>query len=857
MRTTGVSTGPGEDVLALLPWLLGPDPASPPPVGGPDEGMKDVVALLPWLAEVDPRPPVPSQQAVDEGMKEVVALLPWLAEVVSPPWPLEQPDIDEVAELLPWLREPVPDDALALADLDDLDTLRDLFPIEPALPWLAGDDEEGAVHPIKKSYDDRLRHHAWLGVNAPKVGRYADPDHQVYGTTADILADLDSLGARYIRQPAGADLVWPEGVEIPVVGLAADGTLAGDDNAAGDEMYERVFTAPHDDGYGHTLGTDEGSALATHLLAFLEELSGHNQRAVLTIFSGGNLGFTNSRASSNVDASGEYNITDPAGVSTVDWSSAHLSAPDIAWWGTGDTFSFSEYVSGAQGGFDALSTSLQGYDPAADRGFLVQTMDWRSPYKLKYLYYIGWAYGKLLAAVNEVYEAAHKQEIWSLIAGIEFFNEANGASTFNILGVGELVDRSGAITYQARCYSLALREIVRGFQQALADSGLARPLPLWLPSLAGYKVPDSAATDASWFTFDALLSFQRSLCTALVTDFSAVVTGAPTADFSWFQNQDYHYYNYRENQAAGPIFRLAAELSSLRRTFLPLAAGGTGVQDLAGHSLTISVSETAAADDTSPDLIALQAYRYLDDLNSRLLLTSDVSERFQAREVWRRLSVASIQARRVAWHTHMATVEGSPGSTSGFSYTGLRRDVPLAEDTSPNDVEQRMSHWAYKRLAGLAAISTNPLVDGQIIAAFVNSLPRSMDRFQMDFDPSKIRHVGIAIHFVKRLDEHWYLLQIDPTSTVATTITATLSVRGYIGPGDNELWAAVPPTMTATLAGSGTGFATRAPDSATWDAPLATGPGMDPFTIRFDGTLFDPWDPVLVKSTNLLYVTWG
>lgn len=397
-------------------------------------------------------------------------------------------------------------------------------------------------------------------------------------------------------------------------------------------------------------------------------------------------------------------------------------------------------------------------------------------------------------------------------------------------------------------------------------------------SIASYKDPGVVVATGTTPTFETTHYFQRALCQHLVelfrNDYSVTNSDVPPVDFTWFASQDYHYYNYKPAHQPGLIIRLAAEIKALHDTMLPTALGGVDVVGAAGHDVTISVCETGAAADTAN--IRAAEYPY-----TAAVMTAAEADRFQARDLWRRLAVAATQARYVAWHSHMASVEMTAGLSAGFLYTGLRYDVPFESNYDPNTVNERPSYYAYQRFTSLAA--TDAPYNWQIIARFTNPLPTPMiDYFHTGTSTLLPEDIAIAIHFVKGRDLHWYLLMIDPSAdlgafgatrvlpahfprpsttqhTYAVATLAPLPLLGtHLGTADLEVWASVPGPSPFDPAlrynpGDGATFPTQLPD-ASWTAATAAPRAVSSHEVRFSGP---DTDPVLISSNRPLSVVWS
>lgn len=694
--------------------------------------------------------------------------------------------------------------------------------------------------------------HASVGINAPKLLEYETGDgaRAIYGSTASILDDLGALGVGIVRQPSNADLGWPRDVEVPQV-------------ANGEEMYTAAFQ----------------ETPKANLAALFEEMRGRSspQKVVLTLFSGGSNNFK------YTEPSGEYDTS--VGVGGLTWPSTHAGVA-LSLWDTATTYTINEYVLADlwnSGGTGTYST-----DPAsADYQWYMGSLDLRSRYKLKYIYYIGYAIGRLLIEVNGDYRTTHGEDIWDMIEALEVFNESNHANPFfnNYLhprGFTWLMNSNTVVETQARFWSLGVREMVRGIQHVFAgetrsfDGGASLvplTLPLWMPSLAMYFdtgtiIPDDVHQGEALYqaTFANTLLFQEKLCHYLLQDFATDATDNPDAaalacnvDFSWFTNQDYHYYNYKDNQSPGLILRLAAEVQALRRTFRSVAHGGLDVIRTAGHPVTISVCENGAAANLA-NIPYANTFFYMDPAG-----TSTSPEQFQAREVWRRLAVAATGGRYVAWHTHMSYRTGIPDDTTGFSYMGLREDDLGANPsiTTASLVTQRLSWWAYQRFASLAVDDGTSPFDGQIVARFATTLPSTTDYFQ-GANLADVSFVGIAIHFIRSATEHYYLLMIDPSVDHRSwaDLHVTLRTLDGVAADFSQLYTIPAVRGTVTTPTDTSILPTETADSS-WDAVIPDDATAGVYYTQNTASYTVPqafrpdMDPVLVRCTAPVTVTWA
>lgn len=439
------------------------------------------------------------------------------------------------------------------------------------------------------------------------------------------------------------------------------------------------------------------------------------------------------------------------------------------------------------------------------------------------------------------------------LLGLEVFNEVDKASTVYMNGVGDLTSPENTLNAAARLWAMAAREFVRGLQSAFADEGSGITLPLWLPSLAMYSDQGSTVVVNSPPTFATVLYFQQRLCSWLVELFgndAKEFPDAPRVDFSWFQNQDYHYYNYRNNQAPGPIRRLLAETHALRQTFRDIDHGGTGVDALAGHRVTLSVCENGAPAD----------YGNIDPTIFKYLVVQPTSmEPFQARELWRRLATAAITSRFVGWHTPMSYLEASAGVTIGFVYLGLRDDSgisdPAAGTYPPNasSINERLSWWVYQLFASLLCTVTTPPLAGQIVARWAGAAPSSSDYYRT-YSGSSIDDMGIVIHFMVAIDLHYYLIMIDPCADLGFSKTVTLTVRRHHRADFNQIPSV--PDPTAVAYGATPSNAWEFPrGSPNWAAPTLLASHVTSYT--FPSPLGADGDPVLVSCSEVLDITWS
>ena len=810
------------EFFALRPWLLEQPPSTAVPTLG---SIEEVYATLPWLGEAPPKPTGPEPGS----WEEVIALKPWLAWGEVEPSGSEPGSWEEVLVLKPWLGA---QGELPGIDFDGIEGID----IDAGAP----SEVTFGVRPIYR----RRQPYALLGVNAPKVllsdGIDAKPNKATYGSTDTILGDLESLGATFLRQPIRAEMVWPAGAEVPAV-------------ADGQAMYDAVFAGSTQelnliDMFMRLTPRSDGNAEIAYPY--------HPMRVVLSLFSDG------INSVNYVDSSGEYPDAtgagaDATGVVGLVWPSDQHDAATVTedWQGT--VYNIAQYFSADH--FDGATYTYAPRAGSDDYGWVYGTLDLRSPYKLKYIYYIGYALGRMLLVVNDAVVAAGHDPIWASILGVEVFNDSNKASPFmdytnDSAGHDNLATASGAVAASARFWSLAVREMVRGIVEVFGDHA-GPSLPLWLPSLAMYLDDGTVpATDVAP-TFGDVLTFQQALCGYLVSDFATEAD----IDLTWFVNQDYHYYNYRSNQAPGLILRLVAEMAALKATFLPVRHGGQGIVTAAGHQVTISVCESGAPADL--DNIDRSTFPYMGFAAS--------ADRFQAREVWRRLAAAATVSRYVCWHTHMSILT-LPPDTTGFGYLGLRTDSGLPAHyehgvytvVSPNDVEQRLSWWAYHRFASLAFEHGDVR---HIIARFVKPLPATAAYYQdSTISFSDIDYVGIVIEFTsgtRTSKVYNYLVMIDPVAPLYTSSFIRLSTSDG-STQTIEQWDTIPPEDTSTYTPvaaptDGLSFPSSAPPAA-WDSPTLTisstsfpPPSDAPLVVTVDA------DPILIRCRQPLVVAWS
>ena len=244
-------------------------------------------------------------------------------------------------------------------------------------------------------------------------------------------------------------------------------------------------------------------------------------------------------------------------------------------------------------------------------------------------------------------------------------------------------------------------------------------------------------------------------------------------------------------------------------------------------------------------------------------------DRFQAREVWRRLAAAATVSRYVCWHTHMSILT-LPPDTTGFGYLGLRTDSGLPAHyehgvytvVSPNDVEQRLSWWAYHRFASLAFEHGDVR---HIIARFVKPLPATAAYYQdSTISFSDIDYVGIVIEFTsgtRTSKVYNYLVMIDPVAPLYTSSFIRLSTSDG-STQTIEQWDTIPPEDTSTYTPvaaptDGLSFPSSAPPAA-WDSPTLTisstsfpPPSDAPLVVTVDA------DPILIRCRQPLVVAWS
>lgn len=805
---------------------------------------------------------------------ELLHRLPWLRPTVRPHRPVPPPSpprpapgsVQDIVRTLPWLAgsagsTPSPASTVAVAGPPSL--------VASATSGVGGAAEgppegEGAeatapgpALPEGLTPPGAITQRALPGLNAPKLFRYIDeattPSDVSYGDVDTILADMVAVGARFFRQPTDVDLTV-DNVTLPVV-------------ASGEELYAALFAASEQE--------DRLVSLFSRITPSADGLAPtYDLRVVLTLFT---LGRNDSSFS---DRTGEYDTsvvdsTLPPGVVGLGWDSGHGSS-SVRFW-DGAAWTLDQYVSAQD-----LATPGTYTAHPADQSWVYGTLDMRSPYKLMYLYHMGYALGLMLLEVNrQLVEVLSSAPIWSRILGIEVCNEVNKTNPLYNYDDGTH-GNLGALgtTYEASAtlWAWGVCELVRGFQHALSDAvaagaagatGLPERLPLWLPSMATYYADGytTAATSGQPNVVN-ILDFHAALCEKLIEVFDPTndATRCPEApfqpDLSWFVNQDYHFYHYREDQAAGPILRLIGELSSMRENFR-----ASSFFDAVGHNVTLSVCEIgAAADDANIDK-DVGAFEYMD---ATRFPTTTTPDRFQAREVWRRLAVAAIRARYFAWHTHMSVLADA-GDATGYHYLGLREDAlsPPSRDVFGNlvvvpasEVDTRMSWWAYQRLVNMAVTDgpyRAPEDVGAIAARLINPRFRpppsdvSAHAYFHTLSQSDPELMLLVVHFQIAEDDHAYLIMLDATTSPAavSAVSATLATES----GESVeyyQWSTVPASVAQASAGaSESDFPVDTADTG-WDTGVSLGSGS---SIELPGLVIDQ-DPVLIRTTQRLQVIW-
>jgi hypothetical protein len=426
-----------------------------------------------------------------------------------------------------------------------------------------------------------------------------------------------------------ANLLWPTDVVIPVLARRLIGT--GYDISPLKDLFRDYVSS------GASYPREE-------LLTLLfQQADAWGIDIVLTIIDqgagGGSFAFA--------DPLGEFGANAPA----MTWSEDHIGQEvDLAPFG-GATAGFAS-VELAMGGSGRMAVS-----DARQRAWLLGTFDTRSPYKRQYAQFMAQAICEVLLEID----ATMGGRVRARLLAIELFNEINTTCLVS-LGVGFPYDGAAA-------WAQTVGSVYRGIAAAFDAAGVALP-DLWLPSLA------SGGLYQPWGIYGALASdttlrFNQELLSELVSELGSL---------SMFANQDMHWYHF----------------GGLMEPDRPSACIVQDVQGLAaqhadtGADLTVSVCETGI-----PGRVAVTVGHVDTGAYSYMARVTDLAEwdRFQAREAWRRLTLALVGgAKYVAWHSFL-----SEGGSGNFAGCGLREDDSSV--TAANQSDPRPAWSAFSRVA--------------------------------------------------------------------------------------------------------------------------------------------------------------
>lgn len=835
-----------RELRAMLPHLF---PAAPPPAPTP----VDVQKVLPWLSEAWPGHARPAEieaakaQIVD-SMRGVLAE----AGYAEPGALAVSPGVDAALERM--VAAAVQAKKAGLGGLlTDTPVLGDPLHGVRRTGW-AGKDKRPAPGPLPERLRYPLFDSNHLGFNAPRVLHYETTGEMKYGDTPNVLRDLATLGATYFRQPTAVDLTWPV-----------------------DPFTNELARVPVESGHGELRAVLDRAGVTTNLTSLFQylilqatdgewNLTGTPLKVVLT--------FLNVQSPHGNIADPEDELWSPQRkansndtVVQLPWSGDHATKR-ITWWdGT-------EYAFDAIGGVYGAARTLSG--APGDGTVLFEGLDPRSPYKLMYVYLIARAFAEVLIEVDALiagwwhrYASSPAPSIFDYILGIELCNEVNVKNL--VIGPDEVVDLGAS----ALLWMHVAWEGMRGFQEVL--SGAGRTVDFWLPSLWSYPQAEPPVSVHYPQRFSDVLAFDSWLAAlmALQAVYDATLRTPFVVDTRWVANQDYHFYHQKADSGAA-ILRLRAEITALRRA---LAVLGSDRFD----APSVSVSETGASthgDDVAANYEWIALYV---QANTPALGPAPVDDaalrRFQAREVWRRLAVATCYSATAAWHTHMANTNG-PDDTGTFRDMGVRVDnQPDGDRTTAAQAGSRPAYWAYQRFTTLLRNPDTGDWHGRVVEW--DRSEHATDDYMQGLDPADGGDMLVILEFdlgsgVSFADYEFtfrrgYLLFLDPCYTAIDrdySDTAPVAVTPRIPAGATAVRLPTVPESISPGVGTSTTFPTDIPAVGTGDWSLGTGwtdahseLNGRPLTIYVNGpasiggvdqTL---GDPVLILSTDALEFT--
>lgn len=732
-----------------------------------------------------------------------------------------------------------------------------------------------------------------VGVNAPNVYRLESDGvaFEYMGSLQGIVDDLDvetgvanptdvsapytryGLGLSFLRQPTNADLTWlpaSSGTGIPVYERNIEGAPRGVPHSSATRTLrakDHRTEAVRRDNLYWLLYDEHWDALHDMFVAL-----GSTDRPVKVVLTWLTLGIN--------DPAGTWQ--DPIGEFKSDrvvhqlWEAAHDASTTIGWSSTADPSVFEQVD------IHDFAYQVAGVDYESTRdpnGFSHNVLDPRSRYKLYYYFRMGAAVARLLLDLQESLNAEFGEHaapvLRDLVLAMEMGNELNQADL--PAAVNPFRTRSGdsfgrdrewvpTIAEHATYWARVVREGARGIQTVLSRDA-ATDIPLWLPSLAMYfrMAWDSSESVEAPPSFSDVSEWQNAFASALRSvngvdgwenpDGEASPAGSGPIALDWFTNQDYHYYHYKSGQRAGFIGRLDAEVRQLEAN---LGDAYLCDEDGCEGGQTVSVCETGASSwsNGSEDDVDLAAYPYLAAAAAAGRLP-EALDRFEAREVWRRLAVGLGCASHVAWHSHLVA------ESSGFRGMGLRLDAPTQANAASE--QGKLAWWAMQRLlrvlvpaGGSGAVpgtATLPAVHPDYAAWWWYASTVAVDGYGLD--TADARDMVVMVSFAPAtLGSYAYLLFVDPIADTSLRVRVTVTNTGEESGMGGNVWQipTVPESAGAvTFAPAPPGAFPVEAEGASW---TRTGRTWSYDQTSFQLGLVPDQDPILLVSQYQLTFRW-
>lgn len=670
--------------------------------------------------------------------------------------------------------------------------------LDPPFNWAEYLDEDGEV---LKPADFQLLN-KWLGgevytggtyvgLNALRCYRYeatvagtARSPSRKFGTLDAIVEDTLDIGAQFLRQTDIADLTWPEG---------------GDFVPFDEADIVSVF-----------------SSAVTPIEALLTRLSVQDRKVVFTFLMAG----TGSYVSGFMGK--DHAPTDPK---------ATITAP--VWLTFDDRVHDDESpdpINGAQLfdlSFGGDTDTFLPHTTAVD-AWVYATLDPRSPYKLGFVQLIA---EQLATLLRDLF--VKSPDLVRAILAIELFNEVDRKTRF---------DGTTLTSDNALGWAMMTVAALKGFTHVLGATADVCPLRFWLPSFASHSPPfyfDLSGSKISTMEFHR--RFLQELETLLLE---------ARIDPALIVNQDYHFYHFKDAQVADaiPISRIRDEIEAL--------TGNVQATTHLSH-VSISVCETGSALGkqwlhwSRPSRVA-SGYRYVAEAAEATSYPPgtlaplaqviwdrnvDTVERFQAREVWRRLAGGiAAGAAYVGWNTLMATNGGE------FDRCGLREDSGEDSTQQSYHARKRYSWWAYQQLRLLLfPINARFGIHGGALGEFLLPLTTPGDIYETSTEtvPAESDEAAemylVILHFVSgSKGAHTYVVFLDPTAREDATVFVDVSTVGPSPRYSPIVW--VYPSIPETIFGGVTGVTSS---NASGGLPVGI---VSPGDLPRDGcTWADPW----------------